>query len=1165
MRGTLVRAGRRVASALGAAVLALGLAVTMTPAGALAPAGEAHAATTSALEGSAATVAVNRVSQDMTLSQKTINSPAILSELVSLSDEAGKREQSIVAYADASKKVFGYLKDFNASDLIASNQAWKDIVQPSPQRNNFHYQVAMDTTQAFEFSLTETGLEFSSNEATPYAWDQVYSASEGKYEDTGSAGLCGIYPTSNALYTMYFYFGPSSSYPNFDEIRLVSHVLAESETHSGNFRSSKLYQNLTWKLNGTSLDNNRFYANQEILAITGKTDRNEGRAKFIASFDTVNVSLNSAGGLCNNLDDAYWSTSGDTVSCKVAKGVPSFALPAATQAGYDSNGWYVGDAGPFSTLTFVNDDVSLTAKWSYNIAYKDRHGNALTTPGGSSNWTQPAYKGTSPTIGNVNGRNSTGYTASGWSFAPASDDAAYRQDRSSGQMSGSEIPSTTRDMDGGNKTSTVSLYLYETPNKYTVTYHRNEPGRTVDAGEVTATQQLTYDAEETLDPNQFKVFGYHFNGWLKGARTGAGTAYTDGKTGTFNMVAAGSVHLYAQWTADVYAVAFDANGGYDKAGTMDSFTHTYGDSTPAPACGFVRTGYVFDKWKVVYPDGYTQTADNLSELAVGGDLGKACPSFGDAVERTVILRAQWTRLADYTITYANSVKRGDVTSADADVAWASNSDYYPKNYNVDTEPDWVISQKPVRPGYTFEGFTIALTSGSEEATVQQLGAAASQASGDTLQPSVTIDASGGVNGTGKRADGTKCTYGNLTVTAHWEANSYSITYERNYGDKGSYNKTKDVPANVITSYQVQGDDKADAGIFDEGAQTVTIDWVPARELWYSTSTFLGWRVTDESGNLIKSDWIDGNWGEDENGKLVTGEQTITVQVGEYHYTGNLVCTALWKHVQVGIEAPLYVNFADTDASYEEASHAYDVTEGYDTNTNKAGNERVYLESKAVFKSYTGTGGSTHDFAIASVECEDLSTRGAGGTPGTPDTPDTPEVVSAAVDNSAGATAEVIGASDLLFDKTIKKASTGRMFWISNQSTVTKTGSNNGSEGARRYFGFDTTNNANTLKRAGEEDKVETNNGLIDGDELRVYVNEPGSEAAPGLVTTSGEDTVKGEDGKDIKMPWRKTTLYYGLDLSDTYINAAAVADDLGDGKSAVYKLVRLKFTFAPIV
>lgn len=181
----------------------------------------------------------------------------------------------------------------------------------------------------------------------------------------------------------------------------------------------------------------------------------------------------------------------------------------------------------------------------------------------------------------------TGYTFLGWSLSSTATAASYQP--------------------GGSITLTASDILYAVwkANTYTVSYNANG------GSGAPANQTKTYGVTLTLSNTKPTRTGYTFSAWNT-AQNGSGTSYAPGGSYTANA----AVTLYAQWTANTYAVTFDAQGG---SVTPASKSVTYGQpygSLPVP----VRAGYRFDGWFTVATGGTQVTAETVVTVTAAQTL-----------------------------------------------------------------------------------------------------------------------------------------------------------------------------------------------------------------------------------------------------------------------------------------------------------------------------------------------------------------------------------------------------------------------------------------------------------------------------------------------------------------------------------------------------------------
>lgn len=159
----------------------------------------------------------------------------------------------------------------------------------------------------------------------------------------------------------------------------------------------------------------------------------------------------------------------------------------------------------------------------------------------------------------------------------------------------------------GSKSGTVrgfykaEVFPYAT---YKVTYNANG------GSSAPAAQTKTYGTALTLSSAKPTRTGYTFKGWNTEAN-GSGTNYASGASYTVN----GAITLYAVWTANTYAVTYDANGGEAAPSKQ---TKTHGKALTLSSAKPTRPNYTFKGWgtsattkTVSYAAGasYTNNAD----------------------------------------------------------------------------------------------------------------------------------------------------------------------------------------------------------------------------------------------------------------------------------------------------------------------------------------------------------------------------------------------------------------------------------------------------------------------------------------------------------------------------------------------------------------------------
>ena len=438
----------------------------------------------------------------------------------------------------------------------------------------------------------------------------------------------------------------------------------------------------------------------------------------------------------------------------------SISLPTPTRTGYTFSGWKVTEKADVSNWT-LNDvytgtsipagkygNVTVTAQWTvntYTITYKYNNGAADTT---ATYNIEQAITLPSPT--------KTGYTFAGWKVTTAggnwkTTDSVYKGTVAAGKY--------------GN----VTLTAQWTVNTYTITYKYNN-------GAADTTAKYTIEQSITL-PSPTKT-GYTFAGW-KVTTAGGNWKTTDSVyKGTVAAGKYGNVTLTAQWVANTYTITYVYNNG--SANTTATYNIEQAITLPSPT----KTGYTFAGWKVTTAGGNWKTTDSVYKGTV------AAGKYGN-----VTLTAQWTANT-YTITYVYNNGSANTTAT----------------YNIEQA---ITLPSPTKTGYTFAGWKVTTAGGNWNTT-------------DSVYK--------GTVAAGK--------YGNVTLTAQWTVNTYTIMYKYNNG-----------AADTTAKYTIE--------------QSITLP-SPSKTGY----TFAGWKVTTAGGNWKTTDSV----------------YKGTVAAGKY---GNVTLTAQW--------------------------------------------------------------------------------------------------------------------------------------------------------------------------------------------------------------------------------------------------------------------------------
>ncbi len=318
--------------------------------------------------------------------------------------------------------------------------------------------------------------------------------------------------------------------------------------------------------------------------------------------------------------------------------------------------------------------------------------------------------------------------------------------------------------------ATITIYVSKGKQAFTVTYNAN-------GGTVNKTSQTVYymTAYGTL-PTPTRS-GYTFVGWFTDPSGGTRITADSIVTTTVNQT------LYAQWATQGYTVTLNANGGSVQTGSIIvSENGTYG-TLPTPT----RSGYTFEGWytassggrrvtsstKVVLSENHTLYAHwsvKTYTITLNANGGSVAPArielqYGDAFgslpmaarngytflgwftaktggrqvtedmtftqtsDQTLYARWQEITVTTYTVTFAP--EGGTVSPTSAQVAYGEAYGYLPT---------------PLRAGYTFLGWYTAQTGG-------------------TRVYSTSVH---NVKGT-------------LTLYAHWQSASYTVTLDPSGG------------------------------------------------------------------------------------------------------------------------------------------------------------------------------------------------------------------------------------------------------------------------------------------------------------------------------------------------------------------------------------------------
>jgi uncharacterized repeat protein (TIGR02543 family) len=461
-------------------------------------------------------------------------------------------------------------------------------------------------------------------------------------------------------------------------------------------------------------------------------------------------------------------------------------LAAASRAGYTFNGWKVASAGaqnadtPVSAEYFALNntyasgeaaalnkaygDVTLTAQWTADEHTGNTYGTGVAkkSPGGYSHYTITDTAATpaaidAGTVKSGNAANSvkikadTGYYLSSVKTTGTANNAGFSAYRTKGAGSwldsgeDSNLSSNTSTFTvpalGGNRTLSVTASTVT----YSVSY---DMGDSVGATKATALTSGSYNIETTKFTLPTPVRnGYTFNGWkvttAPTGGTGFGAVDTVLQAGAITLSGCyGDVALQATWTANEQSAPADGgmpNGTVAKtspAGTPK--TDETVTITVTPPDGQKLSGISASYMK----DGKTSTNVVLTADASNPTTGTGMLTYTYVQPNGQVTVTPVFTDISYTVTY--------VTDGSAVAAGS---------YNLSTT-DFTLPAAPTREGYTFANWKVT-AGGSTTATENQV----------YFKADNTYDASQSITLTQA--------YGDVTVTAQWNANTQTVTASAN--------------------------------------------------------------------------------------------------------------------------------------------------------------------------------------------------------------------------------------------------------------------------------------------------------------------------------------------------------------------------------------------------
>lgn len=351
------------------------------------------------------------------------------------------------------------------------------------------------------------------------------------------------------------------------------------------------------------------------------------------------------------------------------------------------------------------------------------------------------------------------------------------------------------------KHGNVTLKAYWISSKYTLTLDVSTERNEFIEGDTT----LTYAYASAMELNNPTRAGYKFKGWKVIAAPDSGTTWeigkiyvpdVDGAKVTIPAQQIGSVTLQPVWETLTYTITYNSNGGT----YADPYTFTIEDSFNLPVV--TRNGYKFVQWVITDKEGNWNTQSSFTEgQRITGMYGNVTLSAEWTTKPyTVTLNANGGTVTPDTLTYTiennlalpTPLKTGYkftgwmVTGMDADSSWILGDIYVSFLSNIDLNGDYNYGNVTLEAQWEHQEYNIHFTS---DGTVpsdlkyyidsEAFYLPASSYPGYTFKEWKVATSDGNWTFDERIKPGTALTgrYGNVTLVAVLEANTYTITYK----------------------------------------------------------------------------------------------------------------------------------------------------------------------------------------------------------------------------------------------------------------------------------------------------------------------------------------------------------------------------------------------------
>ena len=384
-------------------------------------------------------------------------------------------------------------------------------------------------------------------------------------------------------------------------------------------------------------------------------------------------------------------------------------------------------------------------------------------------WTAPTYTVTlNAGDGTINSGDVTSYTYGVGATLPTAGDMTYTGHTFKGWYDNENLTGSPVTAIGNTETGNKEYWAKWEANTYTVTL--NAGGGTINSGNVTG---YTYGVGATLPTaGDMTYTGHTFKGWYDNENLTGSPVTAIGNTET------GNKEYWAKWEANTYTVTLNAGGGTINSGNVTGYTYGVGATLPT-AGDMTYTGHTFKGWydnenltgSPVTAIGNTETGNKeywakweANTYTVTLNAGGGTINSGNVTGYTYGVGATLPTAGDMTYTghtfkgwYDNENLTGSPVTAIGNTE-TGNKEYWAK---------WEINQYTV---------TVKPENGKADITITQDYGTAITAPADPTREGYQF------NGWDK-AFPTTMPAENLTITAKWKVNSYTITFDTTGGSE----------------------------------------------------------------------------------------------------------------------------------------------------------------------------------------------------------------------------------------------------------------------------------------------------------------------------------------------------------------------------------------------